>query len=143
LCIYSARKRRRKMAIYPTPEQIKELMKGPQDTPVVMLNLLTFKKMAAGSDGGDSGEEAYMRYAREMRKFVESRGGRFIWTGRVDSMVIGETDEEFHVAGLVEYPSRKAFLAIGGDPHVTENIGKHREAGLESQWLVAMTETPL
>jgi hypothetical protein len=26
------------------------------------------------------------------------------------------------------------------DPHVTENIGKHRAAGLEMQWLIAMTE---
>lgn len=131
------------MAIYPTPEQIKQLLAGPRDQPVVMLNLLTFKKEASGDASTGSGEDAYMRYAQEMRKFVESKGGRFIWTGRVDSMVIGETDEVFHVAGLVEYPSRAAFLAIGGDPHVTENIGKHREAGLESQWLIAMTETPL
>lgn len=131
------------MAIYPTPEQIKELMTGPNDQPVVMLNLLRFKRKADASHEGDSGQQAYMRYGTEMRKFVESKGGRFIWAGRVDSFVIGETDEEFHVVALVEYPSRKDFLKIAGDPHVTDNIGKHREAGLESQWLVAMTETAL
>jgi len=130
------------MAIYPTPEQIKLLMEGPQGQPVVMLNLLRFKKRADASHEGDSGEQAYMRYAREMRKFVESKGGRFIWAGRVDSQVIGEeSDEQFDVVGLVEYPSRKAFLDIAGDPHVTDNIGKHRAAGLESQRLIAMTET--
>jgi hypothetical protein len=37
---------------------------------------------------------------------------------------------------LVEYPSREAFLAIATDPHVQE-IGVHRAAGLESQWLIA------
>ena len=34
------------MAIYPTGEQFQELMKGPQDQPVVMLNLLRFKPRA-------------------------------------------------------------------------------------------------
>jgi uncharacterized protein (DUF1330 family) len=130
------------MAIYPRPEQIKQLMDGPQDRPVVMLNLLHFKPRADVSHEGDTGEEAYMRYAQEMRKFVESKGGRFIWAGRVDSQVIGEEgDEQFEAVGLVEYPSRKAFLEIAGDPHVTDNIGKHRAAGLESQWLIAMTGT--
>lgn len=130
------------MAIYPTPERIKALTDGPQDTPVVMLNLLRFKPRADASHAGDSGQQAYMRYAEDMRKFVESKGGRFIWAGRVDSQVIGEDgDEQFDAVGLVEYPSRKAFLEIAGDPHVTDDIGKHRAAGLESQWLVAMTET--
>lgn len=129
------------MAIYPTPEQMRALMAGPADQPVVMLNLLRFKPKADASDPGASGEEAYMRYATEMRKFVESKGGRFIWAGRVDSQVIGEGGEDFHVVGLVEYPSREAFLKIAGDPYVTDNIGKHRAAGLESQWLLAMTAT--
>ena len=40
--------------------------------------------------------------------------------------------------GLVEYPSRQAFLAIATDPHVQE-IGVHRVAGLGSQWLIAAT----
>ncbi len=130
------------MAIYPTPEQFQELMKGPQDQPVVMLNLLRFKPRANASHEGDTGQAAYMRYGAEMRKFVESKGGRFIWAGRVDSQLIGEGGEGFHAAALVEYPSRKAFAEIARDPHVTENISKHRAAGLEMQWLIAMTEAP-
>lgn len=130
------------MAIYPTPERIKQLMEGPQDQPVVMLNLLRFKPRADASREGETGQKAYMRYADEMRRFVESRGGRFLWAGRVDSQVIGEEgDEQFDAVGLVEYPSRRAFLEIASDPHVTDNIGKHRAAGLDSQWLIAMTET--
>ena len=131
------------MAIYPTGEQFQELMKGQQDHPVVMLNLLRFKPQADASHEGDTGLEAYNRYGTEMRKFVESKGARFIWAGRVDSQVIGEGGEEFHVVALVEYPSRKAFAEIAQDPYVTENIGKHRAAGLEMQWLIAMTQAPL
>jgi uncharacterized protein (DUF1330 family) len=130
------------MALYPTSEQIDTLLTGPADTPVVMVNLLRFKPQADAPDEGVSGEEAYRRYAEQMRAFVESKGGRFIWAGRVDSQVIGTGGEGFHMIGLVEYPSRQAFVAIATDPHVQE-IGKHRAAGLESQWLIATTEASL
>jgi len=130
------------MAIYPTPEQIQRLLAGPAGRPVVMVNLLRFKPKAGSPDDGVSGEEAYRRYAAAMRTFVESKGGRFLWVGRLDSQVIGTGGEGFHVIALVEYPSREAFLAIATDPHVQE-IGTHRAAGLESQWLLAATaESP-
>ena len=128
-----------KIAQRPEPSQIETLMKGPEDTPVVMLNLLSFKEAADGANEGSSGVEAYGRYAIEMRKFVESKGGRFIWSGRVDSMVIGESDADFQVAALVEYPNRKAFLEIASSAHVAE-IGKHRSEGLAGQWLIATTK---
>lgn len=130
------------MAIYPNKEQIEELMKGPPDQPVVMVNLLKFKPRADASEGDASGQEAYGRYAEQMRKVVESQGGRFIWAGRVDSMVIGEEDPNFHVVALVEYPSRQKFLEIVGSQKVRE-IGEHRSAGLEMQWLLATTEATL
>jgi uncharacterized protein (DUF1330 family) len=126
------------MAIYPAPEQMQDLLTGPADRPVVMVNLLRFKPRADAPDEGLSGEEAYRRYADAMRTIVESRGGRFLWVGRVDSQVIGTGGEGFHMIGLVEYPSRQAFLAIATDPQVQE-IGVHRAAGLESQWLIAAT----
>ena len=130
------------MAIYPTKEQIEELMKGPADQPVVMVNLLKFKSRADASEGDASGQEAYGRYAEQMKKVVESQGGRFIWAGRVDSMVIGEEDPGFHVVALVEYPSRQKFLEIVGSDKVRE-IGEHRSAGLEMQWLLAATVASL
>jgi hypothetical protein len=76
------------IALYPTPEQIQGLLKGPADQPVVMLNLLRFKERATAPDEGLTGQEAYQRYADEMVRFVESKGGRVIWSGRVDSQVI-------------------------------------------------------
>jgi uncharacterized protein (DUF1330 family) len=131
-----------KIAQYPEPEQIQELMKGPADTPVVMLNLLSFKEH--GDDGNEAmtGEESYGRYAERMRGFVESKGGRFIWSGRVDSMVIGESDADFDVVALVEYPSRSAFLEIASSAHVAE-IGQDRAKGLAGQWLIATTEAAI
>jgi uncharacterized protein (DUF1330 family) len=126
------------MAIYPTPQQIETLLAGRADQPVVMVNLLRFKARADAPDDGLSGEEAYRRYADAMRTVVESRGGRVVWVGRVDSQVIGTGGEGFHLIALAEYPSRQAFLAIATDPHVHE-LAVHRTAGLESQWLLATT----
>jgi len=131
-----------KIAQMPEPAQIQELMSGPEDTPVVMVNLLSFKKDADGGNEGMTGQESYMRYGGKMREFVESKGGRFIWSGRVDSMVIGESDADFQVIALVEYPSRKAFIEIASSPHVAE-IGEDRKKGLAGQWLIATTESPL
>ena len=129
------------MAIYPSNEQIEELMTGPTDQPVVMVNLLKFKERADESEGEASGQVAYGRYADHMRKVGVSQGCRFIWAGLVDSKVIGEDgDPEFDVIALVEYPSRHKFLEIVGSERVRE-IGEHRSAGLEMQWLIATTQT--
>jgi uncharacterized protein (DUF1330 family) len=115
------------IALYPTPEQIQALLADPDPTPVVMLNLLRFKPGA---------EAAYRRYAAAMRKVVEGRGGRFLWTGRVTAQVIGAGGEGFEVAALVEYPSRKVFVEIATGPDVAA-ISAHRAEGLEGQWLLA------
>ena len=127
------------IAVYPTPENIQALLAAPDDgRPVVMVNLLRFKPTADAPDAGISGEAAFRRYIEKMIPFVESKGGRVIWSGRVDSQVIGEGGDAFHMVGLVEYPSRKVFVEIATDPYVQE-IGAHRSAGLEGQWLLATT----
>jgi len=126
------------MAIYPTPEQFKTLLEGPPDQPVVMVNLLRFKAKADAPDEGVSGAEAYQRYGDAMRKLVESHGGRILWTGRVDSIVITDGDTGYQAVALVEYPSRKKFVEIAQSAEVAA-IGVHRTAGLESQWLIATT----
>ena len=86
-----------------------------------------------------SGEASYRLYADKMRQIVESSGGRFVWIGRVDSVVIGDSDAQFDMIGLVEYPSRQKFVEIATSDRVRE-IGVDRAAGLESQWLIATTE---
>ena len=60
----------------------------------------------------------------------------------MDSQVIGEGGEGFDSIALIEYPSRAEFLKILSDPYVEKDIGTHREAGLEMQWLIATTEAP-
>jgi len=126
------------MAIYPTPDGLQKLLEHPSDQPFVMVNLLRFKKRATAPDEGLSGMDAYQLYGAKMRGIVERHGGRFLWMGRVDAVVIEDGAQSYDVVALVEYPSRKAFVQIATSAEVNE-IGVHRAAGLESQWLLATT----
>jgi len=128
------------MATWPSAEQLREFLAGPADQPVVMLNLLEFKTEADPSHDGMSGRDAVLLYSRAMREFVEQRGGSFVLAAHVDSQVIGTGGEQFAFVGIMRYPSRQAFVELAGAPEVQATIGKHRDAGLESQWLFAMTE---
>ena len=121
------------LSLYPTKEQIQALLADPAEGPVMMVNLLRFKP---------GGEAAYMRYAESMRKLVEGRGGRFLWSGRVTAQVVGSGGEGFEIVGLVEYPSRKVFVEIATSKEVAA-IGVHRTEGLEGQWLLAATAASL
>jgi uncharacterized protein (DUF1330 family) len=128
------------MATWPTTEQIHEFLAGPPDEPVVMLNLLQFKEAAGGHDAGMSGRDAVMLYSRAMKQFVEAHGGTYVLAATIDSQVIGSGGETFEFVGIMRYPSRQAYVELAGDPEVARTIGRHREAGLQSQWLFAMTE---
>lgn len=121
-----------KLSLYPSSAQLQALVADGADTPVVMLNLLRFKP---------GGEPAYRRYAEAMRAIIARHGGRVVWTGRITAQVIGAGAEGLEVAALVEYPSRKAFVAIATSPEVAAITGDRAE-GLEGQWLLATTTEP-
>ena len=130
--------------LYPAPAQLMPLATDTTAGPVVMLNLLKFRSRAEYSDGRAddiSGREAYMRYADLMQKIVEGAGGRFIFAGDVQGLVVGAVEELWDVVGIVEYPSRAEFFRIATSPEVQE-IGVHREAGLEGQLLIPLTAHP-
>jgi uncharacterized protein (DUF1330 family) len=129
-------------AVYPTAEGIQELAREASSTKIAMLNLLKFREKAIYKDGRSddiSGREAYLRYANAMTKIVEREGGRILFSGRIAGLVIGEVEGIWDVAAIMEYPSRAAFQRIVTLPEVQE-IGVHREAGLEGQLLI-MTES--
>jgi uncharacterized protein (DUF1330 family) len=120
--------------VRPGPENIKAFLAGKEE-PVVMVNLIKFKEKAEYADGRESkltGQEAYGLYAAEMRKLVEAAGGRFLFGGEVESLLLGEVEELWDVVGLVEYTSPKSLLVISSSPEFAE-IEKHREAGLAGQ----------
>lgn len=123
-------------AIRPNPEQFQQLAQSPDNGPVVMLNLLKFKERADGDDG--SGEEAYQRYGRAATRMVEERGGRILWLGRADQVLIGDATQDWDAVALVQYPSRKSFIEMVSDAEYMKSH-EHREAGLERTVLIACT----
>jgi uncharacterized protein (DUF1330 family) len=109
------------------------------DGPVVMLNLLRFKDVAA--DGG-SGASSYNKYGGSVSKMVEERGGELLWTGRVDQILIGEEAANgWDAIALVRYPSRQAFLDMVSDETYLK-AHEHREGGLADTVLLACTARP-
>jgi uncharacterized protein (DUF1330 family) len=129
-------------AMYPTSERIARLTGDSLPEPIVMLNLLKFRAKAQYADGRKTdltGEQAYGLYAQRMRIFVEREGGRFIFAGDIKSVVIGEVEDVWDLAGLVEYPSSAAFARIATSPEVAE-IAVHRAAGLEGQLLIRVSQ---
>jgi uncharacterized protein (DUF1330 family) len=125
-------------AVYPSAERLQGLLADTSTGPVAMVNLLKFRDKAVYKDGRPdaiSGVAAYMRYAIEMRKIVERAGGRFLFSGRVSGLVVGDVEELWDVVAIVEYPSRADFKRLVTSPEV-QTIGVHREAGLAGQLLI-------
>jgi uncharacterized protein (DUF1330 family) len=103
-----------------------------------MLNLLKYAEKAAGSQE-ISGEESYRKYGDEVRAHLEKVGGKLLWRGRADSVVIGTEADDWDEVLLVEYPSRKAFLQMTSTKEY-EKTGEHRTNALSDSRLIAMTE---
>ncbi|RVW06199.1 DUF1330 domain-containing protein [Rhodococcus spongiicola] len=130
-------------AVYPSVERIGALGAVESGEPVVMLNLLRFRDKAVYSDGRSTaltGREAYQIYATAMQKIVEENGGRFVFLGQINSLVIGEVEDMWDFCALVEYPSAADFVRIATLPEVAE-IGVHRTAGLAGQLLIRVAQT--
>ena len=128
-------------AVTPTQEQLQNLLASDFEGPGSMLNLLKFKERAEYADGRSSelsGAEAYNLYAEKMAPFVISKGGRLVFGGRAEHLMLGEVDELWDVAAIMEYPSKEAFVEIVSAPEVGE-FSVHRSAGLAGQLLIAVS----
>lgn len=117
------------MSIVPTHEQLQGFLDLPDDGPVVMLNLLKFK--------GGGGSTEYGRYGDSAVKMVEERGGKVIWMGRAEHLLIGsDVEGDWDAVALVQYPSKKDFIEMTSSKSYQE-AHTHREAGLERTVLLA------
>jgi uncharacterized protein (DUF1330 family) len=124
-------------SITPNRDAFLKLASG-EEAPVVMLNLLKFKERA----GERTGQEEYGDYAREVAKMVADRGGRLVWAGRPEQVLIGDSSQEWDAVALVEYPSPQAFIDMVSAPDYMK-AHEHREGGLERTVLIAMREARL
>ena len=125
--------------IDPTAEQIAELASSSAAGPIAMLNLLRFRDQALEPDSHLSGAEAYGIYSQEVGPFLEAAGGRVLSAVHCKQSVIGPAEVEWHMAIVVEYPSRQAFIGMVRDP-AYQAITVHRTAALSDSRLVLSTK---
>ena len=109
-------------------EAFRALSQRAGDKPVVMLNLLKFKP---------GGQAQYMRYSANFQALTRGKGVRIRYAGQCEDSLIGK--EDWDMIAVVEYPSRKAFLAIVQSPEYQKITGD-RTAALERAVLYSTSE---
>ena len=126
-------------AITPNIEQFQQLAASTDKGPVVMINLLKFRALDNGD--GVSGVEEYRRYGDVALEMIEHQGGRVLWAGTGDQVLIGDPGQDWDAVLLVEYPSRAAFIEMVSRPEYLE-AHAHRERALERTVVIACTPAP-
>lgn len=130
--------------IDPDPKRLPELLASlPQDTPIVMLNLLRFRDQARYQEGASeparSGRQAYGEYSKTALRKVQGVGGELVWMGRTRASLIAPEGEHWDEVLLVRYPSAAAFASMLSDPEY-QAATRHRTAALEEARLIANVE---
>jgi Uncharacterized conserved protein len=113
----------------------------PRDTVIHMLNLVRFREKAAYPAGHPladqdlTGAEAYRHYGAESGAIFQRVGGRIVWRGTMEAMVIGPDGERWDAVFIAEYPSSGAFMEMVTDPVYREAV-VHRQAAVETSRLI-------
>lgn len=130
-------------SIDPTRDQARNLRDHGRDGPVVMMNLLKFRKTANYSpDAGMascSGKAAYDRYQHAFTVAVGAISqAEVLYDGPCEQVFIGQAGTDatnWDKLLLVRYPSRQHFLAMMADDSYRDAL-VHRYAGLERTVLI-------
>lgn len=124
--------------IDPTREGFAAFRAVPRKGPIHMLNLVKLRAVAAYPDGRKAtGAEAYDAYGRESAPVFKKLGGRIVWRGTFEHMLIGPSDERWDRCFIAEYPDVDAFAAMIKDPVYREAV-KHRQAAVEDSRLIRL-----
>ena len=126
------------MPIQPRPEQLQQFVNRAPPGPLYMLNLLRFKERAEYADGRETdltGQQAYGLYAEGVRKLIEELGGRILFSGQCNALLIGDGELPWDAIGIVEYPSLAAFRNMTTS-EAYQQVHVHRDAGLAHQLLI-------
>jgi uncharacterized protein (DUF1330 family) len=123
---------------WPLTETFAAFRADDRPGPIHMLNLVRLRGRAAYPDGRQAtGAEAYEAYGRESLPVFSRLGGKIVWRGRFELMLIGPAEERLDLAFTAEYPSVAAFVAMIRDPVYREAV-KHRQAAVEDSRLIRL-----
>lgn len=104
--------------------------------PIHMLNLVKLRDKAEYEDGRQaSGIEAYRAYGEESAPIFSRLGGRIVWRGKMEQMLIGPAEEAWDICFVAEYPSVAAFVEMVQDPEYRKAM-THRQAAVADSRLI-------
>lgn len=133
------------MSYYVDPEraQFEAFKELPREQPIMMLNLVRFRKKAYYEDDREAtGAEAYAAYGKESGPVFRRVGGEIIWRGKPELMLIGPADKRWDVIFVARYPAASAFLEMVTDPDYRIAV-KHRQAAVLDSRLIRMAEADM
>ena len=113
--------------VNPTREQFKQLMAQDYKGPIMMINLLKFKK--------DGGREAYEKYETGAQESFQQVGGMITKRGGSLMTLIG--NEEWDEVLVAEYPSIDAFIEMQRNKGYQAAV-RFRDEAIEDSRLIAV-----
>ena len=124
--------------IDPTKQTFAAFRADNRPGPLHMLNLVRLRERAVYPDGrAATGAEAYASYSQESASVFARLGGRIVWRGHFELMLIGPSEERWDLCFIAEYPSVGAFVEMIRDPVYREAV-KHRQAAVEDSRLIRL-----
>jgi len=122
--------------IDPTKEVFAAFQQNNREGLIQMLNLVQLRAEAKYEDGRKAtGAEAYAAYGRESGPVFARLGGKIVWQGKFELMLIGPQSERWDHCFIAEYPSVQAFVDMIRDPVYRQAV-KHRQAAVEDSRLI-------
>ena len=127
--------------IDPSRENFDRFKALPRDTPLHMLNLIKFKKLADYPDGhpnhgkGLTGPEAYAIYRKTFQALVAASGAAMVWEAPMECVVTGP-EGEWDEAFVMGYPDASAFFAMVKDAAYVREALPHRTAAVADSRLI-------
>ena len=127
--------------IDPSRDNFEAFKALPRDEPIWMLNLVRFRERAEyPADHADANlartcAEAYAAYGRTSGPVFTRVGGKIVWGGAMQTMVIGPHDERWDTVFIAHYPTAGAFLEMVTDPDYRRAV-IHRQAAVRTSRLI-------
>ena len=110
-----------------------------QRAPVVMLNLMRFRKRSLDGDG--SGWDAYLRYSALTVPMIKARGGTLLWTGDAKAVALGpQHGNQWDYLALVYYPTVADFIDMMTSEDYETRCDPHRTNGCAEHVIIATKE---
>jgi uncharacterized protein (DUF1330 family) len=118
---------------------VKWLQEAGPEGPIVMVNLMRFRKRSLDGDG--SGWDAYLRYSALTVPMIKARGGTLLWTGDAKAVALGEVEgNQWDYLALVYYPDVAAFIDMMTSADYETRCDPHRRNACEEHVIICTKE---